>query len=586
MYISSIELKNFRMFRILKLTLNQGLNVFVGENNSGKTAVLDSIRYVLDTNSAENIVISEDDFYKNEQFFSVHIIFSDLTNKEAAPFAEYITCTDNGSIELHIRLNCDRKPSGRNKYGFIKKCIRTGRDGLGPELGADAKEILAVTFLKPLRDADMELSAGQHSRLAQILQGYFGVKEEEFDTKGQTLIQLVKEYNDKLQKEINKLKEGGGGETIAQKIETHYLDRLLLDLKHISLQFVSGKDFLTYKNLLKKLNLSFYEEYSGKQGLGYLNLLFMAAELLLLQEDSEAPIKTLIIEEPEAHLHPQHQIKFLQFIKELLGDGKNFQIFISTHSPNISSQVCVSDLYICKDGDVFPLRKTEAKLEDEDYKFLHKFLDVTKADLFFARGLIFVEGISEQLVLPTIAEQKLKFLLANKGISIISVNGKAFKRFVGIFKDREGKERINIPISCIRDKDQDENKSETERNQNELKLKNEIESIPCRYHKVFISERKNFEYSFLNTNKDLILQALMNTYSEQHREEKMQELKSKSENDLCDVIKNHSKSEVSFQLANLITETCEIPQYLIDAIKHVKECLENGSSNENADNNG
>ena len=574
------------MFKELNLTFNRGLNVFVGENNSGKTAILDAIRYVLDTNSAENIVVSEDDFYKNEPSFSIHIIFSDLTDKEAAPFAEYITCIDNGLTELHIQLDCNSQRSGRNKYGFIKKHIRTGKDGLGPELESDAKEILAVTFLKPLRDADMELSAGAHSRLAQILQGYFGIKEEELSVKGKNLIQIVKEYNEKLKQEINRLKGTGEEETIEQKIEAHYLDRLLLDLKHISLQFVSGKDFLIYKNLLKKLNLSFYEEYSGRQGLGYLNLLFMAAELLLLQEDNEAPIKTLIIEEPEAHLHPQHQIKFLQFIKELLSEGKNFQIFMSTHSPNISSQVCVSDLYICKDGDVFPLRKTETKLEDEDYKFLHKFLDVTKADLLFARGLIFVEGISEQLVLPAIAEQKLKFLLSDKGISIISVNGKAFKRFLGIFKDREGKERINIPISCIRDRDVSKEEEGEKRNKTEMSLKEGIESNPCRYHKVFISEKQNFEYSFLNSNKDLILQALINTYSEQRRKEKMQDLTSKSEKDLYDVIKNHSKSEVSFQLANLITETCEIPQYLIGAIKHVKECLESRSNDENTDNNG
>lgn len=574
------------MFKDLNITLNRELNVFVGENNSGKTAILDAIRYVLDTNSAENIVVSEDDFYKDEPSFSIHVIFSDLTDKEAAPFAEYLTFTDDGLTELHIQLDCNRQMSGRNKYGFIKKHIRTGKDGLGTELESDAKEILAVTFLKPLRDADMELSAGAHSRLAQILQGYFGIKEEDLSIKGKKLIHIVKEYNEKLKQEINRLKGSGEEEIIEQKIKTHYLDRLLLDSKHISLQFVSGNDFLIYRNLLKKLNLSFHEEYSGKQGLGYLNLLFMAAELLLLQEDSETPIKTLIIEEPEAHLHPQHQIKFLQFIKELLGNTKNFQVFISTHSPNISSQVCVSDLYICKDGNVFSLRQTETNLKDEDYKFLHKFLDVTKADLFFARGLIFVEGISEQLVLPTIAEQKLKFLLSDKGISIISVNGKAFKRFLGIFKDREGKERINIPISCIRDRDVSKEEEGEKRNQTEMSLKEGIESNPCRHHKVFISEKQNFEYSFLNSNKDLILQALINTYSEQRRKEKMQDLTSKSEKDLYDVIKNHSKSEVSFQLANLITETCEIPQYLIDAIEHVKECLESRSNDENTDNNG
>jgi len=52
-YLAKVKIRNFRIFIDLELTLNEGLNLIVGENNSGKTALIDAIRYTLDTNSAE-----------------------------------------------------------------------------------------------------------------------------------------------------------------------------------------------------------------------------------------------------------------------------------------------------------------------------------------------------------------------------------------------------------------------------------------------------------------------------------------------------------------------------------------------------
>lgn len=65
MHISDIEINNFRIFDEFKITLNKGMNILIGENNSGKTALIDAIRYTLDTNSAEWIKIKADDFHNN-----------------------------------------------------------------------------------------------------------------------------------------------------------------------------------------------------------------------------------------------------------------------------------------------------------------------------------------------------------------------------------------------------------------------------------------------------------------------------------------------------------------------------------------
>ena len=47
---------------------------------------------------------------------------------------------------------------------------------------------------------------------------------------------------------------------------------------------------------------------------------------------------------------------------------------------------------------------SQAKLEENDKQYLQKYLDVTKSQMFFARGILFVEGISEAILLPTMAK--------------------------------------------------------------------------------------------------------------------------------------------------------------------------------------
>ena len=63
MYISGIKISNFRIFEHIDLKLNKGLNLLVGENNSGKTALIDAIRYTLGTNSNDRTYLKEEDFY-------------------------------------------------------------------------------------------------------------------------------------------------------------------------------------------------------------------------------------------------------------------------------------------------------------------------------------------------------------------------------------------------------------------------------------------------------------------------------------------------------------------------------------------
>lgn len=89
----------------------------------------------------------------------------------------------------------------------------------------------------------------------------------------------------------------------------------------------------------------------------------------------------MLVEEPEAHVHAQRQLKLIQSL-ENEAESKNQQIIMTTHSPLLASVVKLGNIILVKNGQVFPMAEGHTKLKKDDYKFLEKYLDATKANLF------------------------------------------------------------------------------------------------------------------------------------------------------------------------------------------------------------
>src|SRR5690606_21486866 len=127
----------------------------------------------------------------------------------------------------------------------------------------------------------------------------------------------------------------------------------------------------------------------------------MAAELLHLTKSNWFGLRLGLVEELEAHLHPQAQMQVIESLQK----QENIQLILTTHSPNLASKVFLENLIICNKNYAYPLGKRYTKLKPSDYPFLERFIDITKSNLFFAKGLIFVEGVSEEIILPAIANK-------------------------------------------------------------------------------------------------------------------------------------------------------------------------------------
>lgn len=109
----------------------------------------------------------------------------------------------------------------------------------------------------------------------------------------------------------------------------------------------------------------------------------------------------MLIEEPEAHLHPQLQELVHSFLEDANRNDSNIQIIYTSHSPTLASKIDIENInliYECG-HEKFCLPFSEAKLNEDNKKYLQRYLDVTKSQMFFARGILFVEGISEAILI-------------------------------------------------------------------------------------------------------------------------------------------------------------------------------------------
>jgi putative ATP-dependent endonuclease of OLD family len=245
-------------------------------------------------------------------------------------------------------------------------------------------------------------------------------------------------------------------------------------------------------------------------------------------------------------------------------------------------------------------------LEPDDYVFLEKFLDVTKANLFFAKGVLIVEGDGENILLPTIAEC-LGHPLEDYGVSIVNVGSTAYARFGKIFIRKLAEENdgwLDIPVACLRDLDLWPEKADNKvdqklgwktlkkgnkhfwlpRNDSEgnpigtfpEKKKKTLEELSQQNVKVFVSDEWTFEYCLIQSGLDyLVCEALggIEDLSDLPDEKALQMYRKIDET-------KGAKTELAYKLSELLKKNYstedkrnelleKLPNYIKAALKHV-----------------
>lgn len=470
MYLKRIRARNFRAFGdgtvspSLDWELSPGMNILIGENDAGKTAVVDAIRQVLWTTSYEFVRLFEADFHisgsKRTTSLFIEATLADLSPEQEAAVLEWLTHEADGSRSLILHLQARWIPPQENKRGRVDAVTRAGRDGAGPEIGSAVRELVRTTYLRPLRDAEAELRPGRQSRLSQILAAHKSIGGQEKN-----------DFNAAAPKDVPKNLVGlmafaqhhlGAHDVIKgveQDINDNYLNKFAFAGDELSSRVQIAPD-LALQPILEKFELSLlpsagiHPDERCARGLGYNNALFMATELVLLRDGDELAL--LLVEEPEAHLHPQLQERVQRLLEKSAtkpDEGKRrVQVVMTTHSPSLAAGADIASMTLVHRAQLFSLAHDKTKLKKSDYEFLRRFIDATKANLFFARGIAIVEGPAEALLLPALAEACDRSF-SHHGVSMVNVGGVGLYHYARILQRADEVVKIPIPVACITDRD-------------------------------------------------------------------------------------------------------------------------------------
>jgi predicted ATP-dependent endonuclease of OLD family len=477
MKVYKLEVENFRLLKKFSIDLENELSLVIGKNNTGKTSILSVLDKFINEkskfsyddlnidfkNELESLIKSADvpdEFSPKGIKLKIYIEYNDTDDLSNVSRVLMDLDPDNNNIVLgfeytvsydaFLKIKADyaifaasenAKNAKKKEYkprelkDFLKKNIEayykihkfsfeydTTANKITETKPIDLvseninlKDIINFKYISARRDVT---NKEKENTLSKQTSSLYKKQEdssdktqatEDFkDQLSETDITLSDIYKDLFKDVIKKVQDFGG-------VKLNDTDIAIIStLQHREL--LEGNTTVVYTHDDHKLP----EHYNG---LGYMNLISMIFEIEILVQDFKkdkdkkpADINLLIIEEPEAHTHPQMQYVFIKNIKKLLGEGikrndgidRTLQYLITTHSSHIVADSDFDDIKylktIAKNNVIAKNLKdlrTQYDADPKQYQFLKQYLTISRAEIFFADKAVLIEGDTERILIPT-----------------------------------------------------------------------------------------------------------------------------------------------------------------------------------------
>ena len=462
MYISRIVIRNFRNFNHLDVRVNPGVTCLVGENNTGKSNLLHALRLAVDSNlSSTYRLLSEHDIHtgisiSNANQVLVSVEFADYVDKvnETA----LVGCWEIDDEDHIARLSYRYRPKLTIREALEASDIDDGEltiddyhweltgggindpatvawsEDLGTSIRFSDLQQFHVVFLHALRDVNQDLRQSRQSPLAKLIDAS-DIPEDEKNE----LVEILREANSEISKKKTIHETSDAIEKAFHKTAGEAFN-IAVRLGMADPSFTSIARSLTL--LLSNSALEDFEPY--RNGLGLNNLLYIS----MLVESFERRVKNaqsagqiLLVEEPEAHLHPQLQRVLYEVLK-----NKPFQTIVSSHSTHITSHADLSSMVLLtNEGQPRTTATTPGNndlLSDKEIADLERYLDATRSTLLYARKVILVEGPAELFIIPPLVKKVMNIDLERFGVSLIPIYGVHFNVYAKLFSE------MALPKKC------------------------------------------------------------------------------------------------------------------------------------------
>lgn len=497
MRISQISVRNFRVLQDSTLDFGGELCLLLGRNNTGKTSFMVLIEKFLKTgdfnfndfslNLRKKLFSFDETTDVNE--LSIQLIMTvEYDEKDnLCHLSEFILDLDPKCKTVNLLFECSIKkdkmldgiktrgsiPLDKYVTNHIKECLvrkvytfnsiedlkTENRYKLIEKEFKDVEKLIDFEIIHAKRNVASSEEKNGTKVLSKLTTDYFNHANINSPDKFESINALISKMDEKL----------------GDNYETFFNNFLANAKEFLSMGNLRVVSNLKAKEILKDSSEVVYGDLTQRlpehlNGLGHMNILFLLLSIEITKEAfkvNNKDIKLLLIEEPEAHTHPQIQYIFAQKIEDILKEVPDMQTIISTHSPHIVSNhpfenIRYMSLKNGENGVNVEIKNFYNELskkyvgEKKEFSFLTQYLSVQSSELFFADKAIFIEGISEGILIDYFlnqydtkrkleeekkkeedAEYKSDYIpLSAQNITVIQAgaNAKAFRHFIEFLK--------------------------------------------------------------------------------------------------------------------------------------------------------